>query len=48
MSELNENQSLFTNPEPWEKWEGKLVAYSILTGIAGLVVLGILINWLIL
>ncbi len=40
--------NMFTSPEPWEKWETKLVVYSILTGIAGLIVLGILINWLIL
>ena len=44
---LNE-KSIFTSPEPWEKWESKLVIYSILIGIAGLVVLGALINWLIL
>jgi len=42
------NENLFTNPEPWEKWESKLVVYSILLGIAGLIVLGLLINWLIL
>ncbi len=40
--------NLFTSPEPWEKWESKLVLYSILLGIAGLVILGALINWLIL
>ncbi len=40
--------NLFTSPEPWEKWESKLVLYSILLGIGGLVILGALINWLIL
>ncbi len=48
MERITENENLFTNPEPWAKWESKLVVYSILTGIAALVVLGILINWLIL
>ncbi len=43
-----EVEELFTNPEPWEKWEKKFVIYSILAGIIGLVVLGILINVLIL
>lgn len=41
-------EELFTNPEPWEPWESKLVIGSIITAIVGLVVLGILINWLIL
>ncbi len=39
-----DTQELFTRPEPWAKWETKLVLYSILAGIAGLIVLGILIN----
>ncbi len=30
--------------EPWEAWETKLVTYSIGLGIAGLVVLGVLVN----
>ena len=49
MSQENFNEkSIFTTPEPWEKWESKLVIYSILIGITGLIVLGILINLLIL
>lgn len=39
---------LFTNPEPWEKWEKKLVIWSLIIAIIGLVILGFLINWLIL
>ncbi len=38
------DKNLFTNPEPWEKWESKLVIYSILLGIIALVILGIIIN----
>jgi cytochrome b561 len=43
-----ELEELFTNPEPWQKWETKLVGYSILIAIIGLFILGVLINWLIL
>lgn len=39
---------LFNNPEPWEKWETKLVLGSITIAIIGLLILAILINWLIL
>ncbi len=39
---------LFTNPEPWEPWENKLVIWSIIIAIIGLSILGVLINWLIL
>lgn len=41
-------EELFTNPEEWEPWENKLVIWSIVAGIVGLVILGILINWFIL
>ena len=41
-------EELFTNPEPWEPWETKLVVGSLIIAVIGLVVLGILINWLIL
>ncbi|MCF8038652.1 MAG: hypothetical protein K9K79_04990 [Desulfohalobiaceae bacterium] len=30
--------------EPWEAWEGKLVKYSLLIGLAALAVLGGLVN----
>ncbi len=30
--------------EPWEDWETKLVTYSISLGVAGLVVMGVLVN----
>jgi len=41
-------EDLFTNPEPWEKWETELVIGSIIIAIVSLIILGILINWLIL
>lgn len=31
-------------PEPWEKWETQLVMWSVGIGVAGLIVLGTLIN----
>lgn len=43
-----EIDELFSHPEPWEKWETKLVSYSIIIAVLGLFILGILINWLIL
>jgi len=46
--ELESAQELLSNPEPWESWESKLVIYSILIAIIGLVILGILINLLVL
>jgi hypothetical protein len=39
-------EDLFTNPEPWEKWETKLVLGSIIIAIVSLFSLGIIINWL--
>jgi len=44
----NQTSELFTNPEPWEKWETKLVLYSLIIAVIGLFVLGLLINWFIL
>ena len=41
-------EELFTNPEPWESWESKLVVWSITIAFIGLAILGVLINWLIL
>ena len=46
--ELESAQELLSDPEPWENWESKLVVYSIIVAIIGLIILGILINWLIL
>jgi|SaaInlV_165m_DNA_3_1040750.scaffolds.fasta_scaffold107255_1 hypothetical protein len=46
--ELESAQELLSNPEPWESWESKLVIYSILIAIIGLIILGILINLLVL
>jgi hypothetical protein len=39
-----EIEALFTNPEPWEPWENKLVLGSIIIAIISLTILGILIN----
>jgi len=44
----DQTSELFTNPEPWEPWESKLVFGSILIAIIGLFILGLLINWFIL
>ena len=35
---------LFSNPEPWEAWESKLVWGSIIIAFLALSILGILIN----
>jgi len=40
----DQTRELFTNPEPWESWETKLVVYSLVIGGLGLVILGALIN----
>ncbi len=37
-------QALLGEAEPWEPWETQLVGWSIGIGLAGLVVLGFLIN----
>jgi len=41
-------EHLFTDPEPWEYWESKLVFGSIAIAIFSLLFLAILINFLIL
>ncbi len=40
--------SLSGDPEPWEPWETSLVVWSIGVGIAGLIVLGWLVDQFIL
>ncbi len=45
---IPQTKDLFTNPEPWESWESKLVIYSIIIAIVGLFILGVLINLFIL
>ncbi len=37
-------QALLGEAEPWEPWETQLVGWSIGIGLAGLLVLGVLIN----
>ncbi len=44
----HKEESMFYNPEPWEAWETKLVAGSIIIAIISLFILAVLINWLIL
>ncbi len=44
MRKNNDENSIFYNAEPWEKWESKLVIGSIVTAIIGLIILAILIN----
>jgi hypothetical protein len=40
----NTSEDLAMEAEPWEEWEGKLVKYSLLIGVAALIVLGTLVN----
>ena len=35
-------------PEPWEKWETKLVCFSLILGVGMLIIGGILVNMFIL
>ncbi|HEU4854341.1 MAG TPA: hypothetical protein VFS89_03535 [Nitrosospira sp.] len=44
VAELLANQSVLGEPEPWEKWETQLCLWSIGIGIAGLVILGVLVD----
>ncbi len=45
---LPDTEHLFTQPEPWETWERKLVWGSIITAIVLLGILGIIINYFLL
>ncbi|MCK5498274.1 MAG: hypothetical protein KAI77_03690 [Gammaproteobacteria bacterium] len=47
-NEINSEESLFSDPEPWESWETTLVMWCIGIGIVGLIILGWLVNTLIL
>lgn len=40
----NADKELLGDPEPWEAWESRLVGICLLLAVAGLVVLGWLIN----
>jgi hypothetical protein len=42
--ELSHTEELAGHGEPWEPWETQLVLWSIGLGVAGLVVLGVLVN----
>ncbi len=47
-NEINSEESLFSDPEPWESWETSLVVWCIGIGVVGLIILGWLVNTLIL
>lgn len=42
--DLKSDDSLFSDPEPWEPWESALVTWCIGIGVAGLLILGWLVN----
>ena len=42
--EIKSQESLFSDPEPWESWETSLVVWCISIGIVGLIILGWLVN----
>jgi len=42
--QTNEWQEAQHQAEPWEEWESKLVKYSLIIGVAALVVFGALVN----
>jgi hypothetical protein len=44
IGELLSNQSVLGEPEPWEKWETQLCLWSIGIGVAGLIILGVLVD----
>ncbi len=43
-NQITQEDLAFTTAEPWEAWETQLVMWSLGIGIAGLIVLGTLIN----
>ena len=43
-SDVHPDSLYSSEAEPWADWESRLVLYSIAIGLAGLVVLGTLIN----
>ncbi len=47
-NKIQSEDSLFSDPEPWESWETALVFWCISIGIVGLIILGWLVNTLIL
>jgi len=46
--DIKSEDSLFSDPESWESWETALVLWCIGIGIAGLIILGWLVNTFIL
>ena len=47
-NKIKPEDTLFSEPERWESWESALVFWCIAIGLAGLVVLGWLVNKLLL
>ena len=47
-NEITSEDSLFSDPEPWESWESALVMWCLGIGIVGLIILGWLVNTLLL
>ena len=43
-AEAQSAEALLGEPEPWESWESQLVGWSIGIALAGLVILGWLVN----
>jgi len=41
---LLSSESILGEPEPWESWETQLCLWSIGIGIAGLLILGVLVD----
>jgi hypothetical protein len=41
---LLSSESILGEPEPWESWETQLCLWSIGIGVAGLVILGVLVD----
>ncbi|SEP10433.1 hypothetical protein [Nitrosovibrio sp. Nv6] len=44
VGKLLSNRSVLGEPEPWEKWETQLCLWSIGIGLAGLLILGVLVD----
>ncbi|MEO1924707.1 MAG: hypothetical protein ABGY08_01735 [Gammaproteobacteria bacterium] len=46
--DIKSDESLLSDPEPWESWETALVLWCIGLGVVGLIILGWLVNTFIL
>lgn len=41
---MDMDETVLGEPEPWAPWETRLVLWSLALGVAGLVLLGLLVN----